>query len=446
MAEATKDKQILETMYDRLFAIISYAPQGKTPAADQNSKFQMGKNGGVNPTDVADALSPINPGGSINAALNFSDIVDALPDPTSEEFRPTGQTLSGQYPGLVTQGVTDNKINPDMQRQYDEAFAVLNKKDGDVVQPSAAFNTYETARSNYVDAIFAFASAQNALDLTITKNQQLWNAQSRQLMNKIDSAWSKWNASGKVKIETAQNTLRTSINNYVSAALASSGDLLADVNKLSAGNPPRLFLPSYASPTNWADPNATNFTKFTLGNSNLNKTASTSASSYTAGASGGWGLWSFGGSVSSGHQEKHEAMKADTFELTAELLQVRIMRPWYNPLIYLMQNWWLKGQPAGQISSTLPLVPTAFVVARNVAITGNFTQTEQDQVSDQMKTSASGGWGPFQISGSYSKESSEDKFHSEWHGSTLKIPGLQIIGWLSAKTPANVPPVNGVGK
>jgi len=49
------------------------------------------------------------------------------------------------------------------------------------------------------------------------------------------------------------------------------------------------------------------------------------------------------------------------------------------------------------------------------------------------------GWGPFSVSGGYSKSSSSKKFASEFDGTTISNPGLQIIGWVCSVVP-NSPP------
>lgn len=173
----------------------------------------------------------------------------------------------------------------------------------------------------------------------------------------------------------------------------------------------------------------------TLKSDNLTKTADSNYTDYSSGGSAGWGLWSVGSEVSGHHQESHEHMNADTFTLSAKIAVVQINRP-----LFKLNGWSLLGQPAGNISNgvlkdnavgILPIIPTAFIVARDISITANWSTEDKSHVEDSIATKASVGWGPFSVNGSYSHGSSSDYFNSTFNGSTLNIPGIQIIGWVN---------------
>ena len=108
-----------------------------------------------------------------------------------------------------------------------------------------------------------------------------------------------------------------------------------------------------------------------------------------------------------------------------------------NPLLLSLQGWWEDGQPKGSLSAStaMPMYPTSFVVARNVALSANFSSSDKDHIAQSISSSASAGSGPFSVSGSYSHSSSSDTFTSTFDGGTLKMPGLQVIAWLNATTP-----------
>ena len=114
-------------------------------------------------------------------------------------------------------------------------------------------------------------------------------------------------------------------------------------------------------------------------------------------------------------------MNADTFALSAKIAVVQINRPWLNDLIFRMKGWSLLGQASGSVSNgalkdnatnMLPLIPTAFIVARDIQITADWTTEDKSHVEDSISTKASVGWGPFAVNGSYAHGSSSDYFNS----------------------------------
>jgi hypothetical protein len=447
--DADSEKKVLSTIYDRLMDAISYSPPGKGTGISKGV-LQMAQNFVLNPADYDGALGPATPDGSMTTAESFSALADALPADTSSTWTDSGSKLSTVYTGIVTGANTEKDDNPDQKQAYDESYAYLttvqklkNSKNQDVISivPSDIAQTYDDNQSAFVTAVSAYRNAYNGYDLTKTADQRSWNATAPNLQLLVDKAWQTWNRQGKALVEEAQNTLASSINNAVSAAIGQAQSDVGPSHQLTpmSGVGP-VWLLSYAQPTNWTDPKCP-ASKITISSANLNKNSSKEASSYGGGASGTYGLWKASADVSHSTSADYSHMDADTFELSAELILVRLMRPWYNPLLFGMSGWWAKGYAPGQISTkTLPLVPTALVVARNVSIKANFSTEDKSHIESSTSGKASVGWGPFAVSGSYSNSKSADTFKSTLNGGTLTLPGLQVIGVVSAPTPANAPP------
>lgn len=122
------------------------------------------------------------------------------------------------------------------------------------------------------------------------------------------------------------------------------------------------------------------------------------------------------------------------------------MRPWFNPLLLDMKGW-STGQPAGSISNgdrkdpkgTLGLLPTGFVVARNVQISGDFSNEDKEFMSSVLESSVEAGWGPFALKAKYGHSISNGSMTSNLTGGTLTVPGMQIIAWIST-VPSFSPP------
>ena len=447
--DAAAEQKVLSTIYDRLMDAISYQPAGKSTGLSKGV-LQMAQNYVLNPHDYDNAVGPVTPDGSLTTAQAFSALADVLPADTSSVYTPATTPLSEIYTNIVM-GANGTKAEVPAQRMaYDEAYNFLTTvqkikglggKETISLVPTDIAQAYDDNQTAYITAVAAYRNAYNGYDLTKTADQRAWNATAPSLQLLVDKAWQTWNRQGKAQVEEAQNVLASSINDAIASAIASAQQDVSDDHKLApmdAGGQPWLL--SYAQPSNWTDP-ACKASKITINSANLNKTSSSEASSYAAGAKGQYGLWTAGGDVEHKNSATQSHMDADTFELSAELILVRLMRPWYNPLLFGMSGWYVRGYAPGQISTqTLPLVPTALVVARNVAIKANFSTEDQSHFDSSTSASVSVGWGPFSVSGKYSNSKSNDTFKSTLNGGTLSLPGLQVIGVLGAPTPPNAPP------
>lgn len=86
----------------------------------------------------------------------------------------------------------------------------------------------------------------------------------------------------------------------------------------------------------------------------------------------------------------------------------------------------------------MPVLVNYLIVVRNVELIANFTTNDVQTYNSQMASHASGGWGPFSVSGSYEESTGTKTTSSSFDGVTLRIPQPQIIarsGMLLPKTP-----------
>ncbi|RZT96264.1 hypothetical protein EV201_0900 [Ancylomarina subtilis] len=450
-----KEKQVLESLYDRLFDAITYSPDGKVASWHKDTTFiQFAKNIVINPDDFVDMMNPGNPNGSLTKAELFSAMVDALPN-TDAMWSDSGQKISDVYGTIVRGANSDSKPNPDQQKLYQQAFNFLNveveKKTMSgvktVTEPSPEADAYDEAQAAYITAVGGYRTAYDGYDLDKKEDQRAWNAVAPGLQLTLDQAWNKWVRASKAEVEEAQNALVSTINDAVKYVIAESIKMINEQHQMApstpGGNP---WLPSYALPTNWYD-DSCKASKLTFKSSYLNKTASSSATQYASEASGSWGLWHASGGVSGSSEEQRSHMDAENLTLEAELINVTIKRSWFNPLILKMKDWFVNGIEKGGISNAqienllgiMPLIPTGFIIARNVKITADFSSEDKSFIAKSISTKASGGWGPFSVSGSYSHSSSKSNFQAKFDGGTLELPGLQLIGWINSIMPYSPP-------
>lgn len=175
----------------------------------------------------------------------------------------------------------------------------------------------------------------------------------------------------------------------------------------------------------------------------LNSSTHYDSSSWGGSVGVNWGLWSASGGVQHSSSDYSSNFKVSNFQLTMDMTQVLIHRPWFYPEFFMNKGWTLSpghgwtwpsmpsdgGKPPGT-KGTLIGYPTAALFVRNVKIKSSELTQAYHQFSSQTSGSASVGWGPFQLSGNYSRNTGGQNFSSDAHGDTLTIPGMQLIGFV----------------
>ena len=452
-----QEKKTLGTLYDRIFDAITYTPkEGRSGGfPKQTTLLQMTKNYVLNPEDYANAASSINPGGDLKSAFAFSSMVDAIPV-VAAEWSDSTKTVSGTYKQIVDGANTDNKVDPDQKETYDKAYNFLNARteipnfNGPptvTFGPSQIALSYDQNQTSYINALSGYRTAYNSYNLDNIKEQREWQANAPRLQNTIDQAWNKWEREGKQNVEKAQDALASTINNAVAHAIKNAQESMGGAHAMAPLEvTDNNWYNSYALPTNWYDDNS-DWSELALSSDNLSTSLSDRASDYSNRSRGLF--WTSRHSSSGSTKETETHMDTDKFQLKADLITVRIRRPWLNTTLLNMKNWWMTGIRTNGISNgtlvnneagLMPLIPTAFVVARNVRITADFSAQDTSHFVTESKSSRSGGWGPFGSSGHYRHSRTENnRFHSEYQGGTLKLPGMQVIAWVSSIIPASPP-------
>lgn len=308
---------------------------------------------------------------------------------------------------------------------------------------------YETYRDRYFDALDAFE--------TEASSQAPNGSRLRRLAQKRDDALQQWETFGKKQ----DWQIKQARLNYL---LSGNPEVMwNDFKKRMSSHlrtAPRrgdfyqtFLIPSVAE---WNSPNTSwgRFEKEINESSSYNYSKSTS---WSAGGGGRWGLWSAkaGGGGSSTY--KREIADTSVIIVKFDYLRVRIHRPWLVDDVLAHRFWtWKKGTGMGPYLSdggnlavdppvrprgTMPFLSKSLIVARNVELTANFSHRDATFVQTQLNASASGGWGPFSFSGSYSESTSEQTVKASFDGTTLRIAQPQIIGFAGKLLPRSPNPI-----
>ena len=204
-----------------------------------------------------------------------------------------------------------------------------------------------------------------------------------------------------------------------------------------------------------------NWTTITLADSDVDTVNTSSHASWGGGLSGGWGLWSGGGSFGKTIASTLHSLNTQTFNLSFEVNRVRVYRPWMEPLVFGSRAWkWDSGAPNpslissgenvdGSVPTGLePLVVQEIILARNVSLTGTWGTDLATTYHSESHANGHVGWGPFSFGADSSNSYDEAKDHNQVTSNGITSPDVQIIGYLVSirpKTPDPDPALFGGG-
>jgi len=268
------------------------------------------------------------------------------------------------------------------------------------------------------------------------------------LKRKRDKASSDWVVFGfKKDYENRKATLSYILQGYPQSFWA---DIQTKFGSPQA-SPKGDYYPTFFYPpaSTWSDP-LTSWSTFSRTIDDSKSHAVSRSTSWSAGGGFGFGLWSFGASASRSTQYNHTDSDASHVDLSFDFLRVRIQRPWFSPDV-LGYRWWtwkkshgpavfsdggdVAANPPIRPLGQMPVVPTHFILVRNVRISANFTHNDQTFVASQFSSGASFGWGPFSVSGSYSESNSDQQVNAHFDGATFTIAQPQIIAYTGFLVP-----------
>lgn len=465
-----QEKQLLEAIYDRLFDAITYQPSsGKNPFTEDETFIHFSKNAALDIKSFANPRTPSNPLGDLKTSEEFSRMVDQV-SPMSLEWENSNNKLSQNYENIVKSAnantSTDEKAKQTYEKAYNYLHPVKTEKnpftDEEVTQRTDGedYVNYENNMDDYVSAIIDYRSAYNLyLDDLESSDPQVnskadrdWQSKAPLLENNIKKAYRTLTAGNAKYVEQALNILNTTINDGIRQAIVSAQDAVGDDRKFSSSlgfSDKWLF--SYPSPANWTSENNPNFTELKISGGNTKIRSKATEHSFSVDTNVNYGLWRVKASAEGNFQHSNSSTDKDSVEISAKIAKVNIMRPWFSESLFRLGSWYTNlvekgGISNGKIDSSnaknlIPMYPVAFVVAKDIIIKANFSHEDEEHIKESVKSSASVGFGPFSIGGSYGYGKTEDKFNSDYQNGEIRVPGMQIIAWVSRLIPLS-PQVN----
>ena len=441
---------------------------------------------------------------AIQSAANTAALVDTMMKVTTDgTYVPYegAEQISQAYQAIIMkgQGIPAPPPPPDIQAKINAASKVLwvyDSAGNNTYQQSPLYANYETLSATWAAARTSYATAEAAAS-TNPALAAAWPVTSQSLQVDVDNAWNDWRSSGADQVENALDTLGSVGGAVGPFFLNQARELFKAWDLGLTGSVPVGTAYSYILPSSWWDSTdkLTGFTTLTANTSSWQSAGSTSAASMasdwysgqssttSAGAAGMIFGITFGGSGSStsstgqagsaGSGSQHYAFGSQMSDVSIqyEYGMCDIKRPWMLAELFQVDGWYLPGEKAGTISDgtlsnqvqdavhLLPMIPTQFMVVRNVKLTANGWGEAGDQMAQYSRqlqsnnsSSSSGGSGAVgflgigaeashhqsNYSGSNvyaSANSAAWKFSGNHVHGVLEIPGAQIVGFVGEILP-----------
>jgi hypothetical protein len=451
---------MVQSIYDRIFDSVTKAePGGKPLMQTSTTLLSLCKPGmAINPKDYKNPWTPGNINGSQLSALNTAMLADVAPK-VNAIYTDSGNQISQTY-GQIMNGVNvkAQTPNPTDDAQLKTANDVLYRKvniadpdTGEVtvkVLESQLYRDYQDNQTAYMTARAAYMGAYFEAQKTQT-GKSTWPLLAPTLQLPVKSAYDKWRSNFADKVEQAIAIMNTTSANALSKAFDQAKKLFegygVELDETGTGGGPLTYR-SYLLPSDWYSPNSSS--KWTGIDISSGSTLSNTTSDYKSyGGSAGFnlGLWSVGGNAGHSSQNQHMSNETSGLRISFEYTIVNIRRPWMTFNLLGIPGWNLSnlyskgkisnGSKLGQDDSIMPVLPTAFVVVKNIIISANWAKSDWDLAKSQTSGGGSIGWGPFKIGGSYSSYSSKETFTSSFADGKITVPGVQIIGWIGQIVP-----------
>lgn len=453
---------LVRQIYDSIFDSVTKAePGGKPLAPSSSTVLSLMKPGMmINPVDFRNPWTPGNMNGNKDAAVNTARLADVAPK-LSALWEDSGREISKVYGDIMDNvQIPAQKKNEAIEAQLAAAYAVLYRTvqvpDPDTGQlttkeaESQLFRDYLDNQAAYFNARQAYVAAYLAAQETAS-GKASWPMVAPTLQIPVKAAYNKWRSNYADKIEQNLAIMSTSSQNALSKAFNKAKQIYDGygvvLEETGSGQAPLIHRASLL-PSDWYSRDSAS--KWISVQVRSGSTMSSSSSDYTSyGGSAGFslGIFSIGGSAGHSKESRHSSNETKNMEIGFDYTMVTIRRPWLSYQLLATEGWNLqnlykKGKistgvknKTNQANSAMPLLPTSFVVVRNVKIKADWAKSDFDFLKSTTTGGGSIGIGPFSIGGSYTGSHTKQTFQSAFAGASIIVPGVQIIGWISQVVP-----------
>lgn len=441
-----------------------------------------------------------------NAAFNTSTLVDQMLVVTENGVAVSwpDRNVSIEYFGVITsaQPLPIPPPSPEIQAEVAAAqrFLFVEDANGNLINYTPVYQNYQNNQAAWATAV-ANQAAAYAQAMADPIAGQVWPETGIKYATAVKQAWNNWVAMGKQQVENALNVISTEGQSPVTAIFALAKQMYQNY-QVTFGGLSTGTQWSYLSPSSWWDATDDSIGALQITGSSKAHDARTQAGTYSfannwqaqqsnsTSGSGGFNVGIYSASSSASHQGASNAASAHAAQynwsshqdhsseatVSFEWFIATIYRPWLLGDIFNLKDWYVVQQRENCISDgttknpdgikstlLLPMLPKAFLIIRNIAITcddwGDFGSSfgaaaQASQNSGQSSANSVAVSGSYLFAsgsaqhqdqqsssqGAQNQMSNNITFSSDGgKGGTLKMLGSQICGWIGQIQPAAPP-------
>jgi hypothetical protein len=318
------------------------------------------------------------------------------------------------------------------------------------IAPTGPSKAYDSLFAAYAAAVKAYNNSRiTAVSDPTSEHIQDFTNNGPIYEQLVRNAYSQWGtlgyrdyvqkANGIISALTARGPYALYERLRADFALAERKDLFGNSFYPTFAYPPKVVGPEFDS----------SWTRFSFVSNEISQFSSASSTSWGGGVRASYGLWSVGGGSQYSNSQSRSTCDTNGLSLTAKLIQVPLIRPWWNAWIFSSRGW-KGGSTIGDVGSIssgitplkgfMPVIPTSMILAKDVQVGINMTSEENKAFKSQVSSSASVGWGPFSVRGNYSRSDSSSSHEYTSSDSGIEIKGAQIIGFICDVLPLSPNP------
>lgn len=309
-----------------------------------------------------------------------------------------------------------------------------------VMEDSPLVKAYNTKMQAWVEAALEFNSARiDALTASTPRAVNNWAINANVLRARVRTAFNDWVANGyKNEYEAIAAQIEQMSARDLSLLKAQYKDAMEKARLTGLASGSDFFYTSIA-PSGFAT--SRGWTRFTFTNRDHSYYSKKRTQNWGGGGALNLGFFSIGGGAGGQRTEFDSQANFSSFDMSFELCQVPIIRPWFKSNFLTAKTWRFAqgnegfknkflsdGRQPPSRESMLPAYPTAMLFVRNLRL--NFVNASSVAHALDSKVSGGGmvGFGPFHLGGHYESGAADRSRRHHFDSQGIFIDGLQCIG------------------
>ncbi len=421
-------------------------------------------------------------------AESFARMVDFVPDLVklnNEQFTRLSVlnnegSLSDRYEYILRMSqVMQSQLSDDIKAKIERFRGLLTVsgtrtdllgREEQYTEDGPIVKLYQEKMAAYESAALEYNSRRiAALAATRPEDVHYWAMNANILRNRVRAALGDWVSSGYKNDYEAINAFIDQVMQRDMALLKAQYQDDLDKAKISGLASGSDFYFTSLVPGNFT--RATGWTQFTFNSSRYNRYRNSqyAAKASSTRAGGGFSLGFVtvgGGGRATNSQSSYESkvqFDSRRFRLSFKMAQVLISRPWFKTAFLNSKSWRFdqgnpeaKGQMVSDGGNTanglIPAYPTAMVVIKDLELSLGQSSGFSEYLAEYERSSASGGGalalGPVNLGGSHQRSTSlgetTAKHSYSFDGQTMRVPGMEVIGFKCHILPKSPNPLEGI--